>query len=724
MAFRVRNLDRVHWENEKIAQNILMKSSLKDDRSAAGDTVETHPEWLGVAIRTLREKARLSPGDVADRIGVPYQNFRYLERRCSPMLWSRHGEDLAAALETTPAQILNLAHELQGRQADPEEEAPGVDADADHEAERSELGRRAKERRKELNLSASSVAEQIGITSITLSAWERAFPRKLSKERAQSWADALRVPSGWLFDMETQLPLAQTRAPVELSGRLPRTVASEIQDIAAWLTESSILRRKPDWRQLADNRRLHAMLFCLRYGMDGDARTFVEVGQRQNVTKERAHQVCSRMVERAKDHLFVTPQIDRLVEEVLACLPAPLDVLEREFRGKLGLNQSLRGLHDFLTEVLGTHPFFIRRSEIPAPDGSVVYLATKEGEESSTERNIFELCRRMIRHVGAAQSHTVYGLYADESPPVEFSDFLRIVKALPGFEWLSERSGWFWFGHEFPVENRIIRCALKIASVAEQRVDVESVLAAIDRSRRSSVASEEKQEILLDAPRQVVLQVLVQSGRFRLCQHDDIEPSEEVSPASILSDTEMKIHDALKRRGGVASWSEIKAEVCDEKNTALPTLQFALRNSAIVTAIDFGLYRLIGHSLASDLATRSVQNWRSLHTPAAPMGTRADEPAVMYFNLEVRESMLESGNLDLPPVFVPYVLKMTPYAIAESHHAVMIAPSRKHGHLRGDALVKVMRDRNYRPGDQIRVFLHPAQRQFSMELLAKFEGEQ
>ena len=697
-----------------------MKSTLKELSAGGALAPEIHPEWLGIALRTLREKARLPPGDVADRIGVPYQNFRYLERRCSPMLWSRHRDDLARVLDSTPEQILTLAQDLKNRQGLQDgDDASAVETDSDNEAESAELGRRAKARRKALNLSASAVAEQIGITAITLSAWERTFPRKLSKERAQSWADALRVPNGWLWDLEMELPVIEKEEPISLSGRLPRTVASEIQDIAAWLTESSVLRRKADWQALTDNRRPHAMLFCLRYGMDGDARTFVEVGQRQNVTKERAHQVCSRMVERAKGHQFNTPQIDRMVKDLLPCLPAPLDVLEKEFRGRLGLNQSLRGLHDFLGEVLDIHPFFIRRREVSGPDGGVVYVATTEEEEGSQERDVFEICRRMIRHVGAAQLHAVYGLHSDGAAPMDFAVFVRVLKALPGFEWLSERSGWFWFGPEFPVDNRIIRCALKIASVAEQRVDVESVLSAIDRSRRPTVTTDEKQEILFDAPRQIVLQVLVQSGRFRLCQHDDIEPSEEVSPASILSDTEMRIYEALKRRGGLSSWSEIKAEVCDEKNTSVPTFQLALRNSAIFTAVDFGLYRLIGHSLASDLATRSLQEWRMLHTPIAPLGTRANEPEVMYFNLEVRSSILESGNLDLPPVFVPYVLERTPYAIEGSHHAVMISPSRKHGHLRGDALVKVMRDRNYRPGDQIRVFLHPAQRQFSMELLRR-----
>jgi len=677
------------------------------------------PEALSTAIRTLRERARLPPGDVADRLGMAYQNFRYLERRCSTMLWDRHKDDLAAALETAPEEILRLALEWQNRGPGVgSDDAHSCDQDSESAAERAELARRAKARRKELNLSASSVSEQIGVSSVTLSSWEKLFPRRLASKKLQDWADALGVSTAWMLDPDVSTPARERREPVQLRYRPRGTVATEIRDIGAWLSDASALRRKAEWETLSSAQQENAHLFCLRYGLNGDSRTLEEIGQRQNVKKERVRQVCARMIDRAKGVQFVTPCIDRLITEINKRLPASVEALEREFRPLLGARQSLRGFHDFVLEVLDLQPFVIERSDVGTPDGVPAYVVSKEGNGVAHGRRVFDTCRRMLRHVGAAQLHSVYGFHAEEEPSLDLPAFTHFVRALPGFEWLSESSGWFWFGPESG-ENRIIRCALKIASVAEQRVDVETVLTAVDRSRRSSGwATDQLVEIDLDAPRQVVLQVLVQSGRFRLCQHDDIEPCETVSPPSILSDTELRIYEALKRRGGVASWSVIKEEVCDQQNTPLGTFQLALRTSAIFSALDFGLYRLVGYSLASELATESMREWRARHHPVAPIGTRADSDTVVYCSLELQRSMLDSGNLDLPPVFVPYVIDSSLYAIEGSHHAVHIQTSRKHGHLRGDALIRVMRSRGYVPGDRVRIFLRPAVRQFSIELEA------
>jgi len=682
---------------------------------------ELSPEDLGLGIRALRKKIRLSAREVADRIDVQYQNYIYYERRCSATIWDRHKHDIARVLEVTPDEIIWAAVALKNS---PEESAPDVDpaASLEDDIESLELARKAKARRRALKLSAASVATQIGVSTMTLSSWEKVFPKALSRERAQSWADALNAPTDWLLDVGMALPSEGVDVEIVLSSAKSRTVSDELMDIAAWLCTTSKLERVAKWAALSPNDRKNARLFCMRYGIAGDLKTLENVGQAQGVKKERVRQVCSRMLERARSQAFITPALDRLVEEMYPVLPAPMDVLEHQFRRLLGEKQSLKGALEFSMEVLGRRLFSVQRSNVGSHEGDLLTV-TRLGEDAPHLREVFEVSKRMIRSVGAAQIHMVFGMYATENPGLAYSEFAHFVKTLPGFEWLSESAGWYWLGPETPTENRIIRAALKIASVAAQRVDVEAVLAAIDRSRRGNTSSnDERPDIDVDAPRQIVLQVLIQSGRFELCQYDDVAPIEETSPESILSDTEMSIYRTLKARGGVASWTAIKERICTDEGVSTKTMDVALRRSAIFEHLDFGLYRLIGHSLATTEAIESINEWRGMHEPQAPLGARADQVEPVYFDLEIRSAILDSGNLDLPPHLVPYVVETAPYAIEHSHHAVMIRSSKKHGHLRGDALVRAMIDKGYAAGEEVRIFLFPRQRQFCIERKISVKG--
>ncbi len=692
------------------------KAKISDVAEASTADIQTiSPEELGAGIRAIRKRMRLSAREVADRVAVKYQNYIYYERRCSAAIWDRIKGSIARVLETTPDEILWMSDELRRSPAQIQAERSNPEASLEEDIESLDLARRAKGRRRTLRLAASSVANQIGVSAMTLNSWEKVFPKALTRERAQAWAEALNVPPDWLLDLRMDLPSEVIDAPVVLRSGRNRTVSDEIRDIAAWLCRPSRLDRRANWSSLPQGQRDNAILFCLRYGTEGGFKTLEQIGQYQGVKKERVRQVCSRMADRAEGQSFVTPALDRLFSDMHGSVPAPLDVLELQFRRTLGPSQSLKGALDFAMEVLGQRQFAIQRTNIGNQDGDLLTV-TRAGEDAPHLRDVFEATKRMIRNVGAAQIHMVFGMYATENPTLSYSEFIHFVKTLPGFEWLSEGSGWYWLGGESASENRIITTALKIASVAAQRVDVDAVLAAIDRSRRSSSgALDDRLEIDVDAPRQIVLQVLIQSGRFEVCQYDDVMPVEETSPETILSDAELKIYRALKDTGGVSSWSSLKEKVSEDDSAFHRTMDVALRRSPIFEHLDFGLYRIIGHSLATNAAMEALQQWRSMHEPAAPPGSLSEETEPVYFDLELRSGILESGNLDLPPDLVPYVLENTPYAIENSHHAVMIKPSTKHGYLRGDGLVRAMNDGGHAAGESLRIFLFPKGRQFSIE---------
>ncbi|WP_211167064.1 helix-turn-helix domain-containing protein [Aromatoleum evansii] len=671
-------------------------------------------------IKAARTKVLITPSQIAERLGIPLPRYRHLEKQCSDAAWAQYGEAIARILRTTTAALedLQIPTELDDstNTCDPQT--------AEEIAAR--LATHAANRRHELKLSIAQVARDVGVTRLTLAKWEAKFPLRTSTQRLERWAHALQVPAGWLTDTDAPSPSPSLPEPVKLRTDSHQTVSDEILDIAAWLAESNQRRRQADWSTLRPAAARNAEIFALRYGREGEARTLDCIGQRFNITRERTRQICATMLARTRGQQFATPVLASLIVDLQAHLPAPIAELESRFRDRLGPSQSLRGVYEFATEILATRTFEIRQNVTGHQLLRDEPIACRVGDDQSEiGRVLYDASCRMIRVSGAAQVQFVFGVCAQEGLTLPYPDYMKLVMTLPGFEWLEERTGWYWLGGFGPADNRALFVARKILAVSPRRVDVAEIVSALARGRRRhNVQKPDAFELEVDAPRDAILGVLRRSPGIEVLQHDDLKSSTRFHIEDELSATEIMFYKTLHERGGLASWSELKSALCDRGGIQPVTFHMTLHTSPILQAVDFGLYKLIGYSLCSDKAIESLSSWRERLGATRAMGAayevlgshaEASEPISVVVRLG--SSIYRGGYFDSPAALKPYLKMDQSYSVAGFPNPIRVWTStQRHNKqlVRLQGMPQVFKSMGLRPGTQVTITLNPADRRFEV----------
>lgn len=680
--------------------------------------LDANAKLIAANIRRLREGAYLQQVEVAARLGIPVSRYRHIEKQCSASIWTQYGEALA--------RIFN--NSLEAFLLDPDSVSGGTHAHDGQSADRTDdairLGARAAARRRELNLPGAEVARLIGVNRMTLATWESKYPFRAASDRIARWANALRVSVDWLTNADIPSPAIAESAEVVLAPSDQRTVSDEIRDIAAWLAEPIARKRKTDWSRLNPDHARNAAAFAMRYGCDGEERTLEMIGQRFGVTRERVRQVCAKMVARTSGQRFNTPVLSELIDDMQALLPATVRDLEHRFRERLGPKQSLIGAYEFSTEVLARRMFELR----PNTTGHTIlrdeWVACRVGEDvSGPGRLLYENSCRMIRVCGAAQAQFVFGLCARDGLVVSYPDYERLLATLPGFEWLEERTGWYWLGSFGPADNRAIFVTRKILAVAQQRVDVAEVVTALHRARRRfNVQQPDAFEVEFDAPREVILGVLRRTEGFTVLQQDDLKAAAPI-PLDELAETERLMYEALLLRGGVANWADLKVALCDEQGIHPATFHMTLQTSPILTSIDFGLYKLVGHSLGADKALASIQRWcdkggYERSGAGGQIGTKSATAEPVSVQVRVGASTIRGGYFDAPQSLCPYLDDGATYSVSgTSQQIVVSAPSgegRPRRRVRLNGIHRIFKAMGLVAGDPVMLVLQPAARRFEV----------
>jgi transcriptional regulator with XRE-family HTH domain len=76
------------------------------------------------------------------------------------------------------------------------------------------LGRRIRQRRRELDLTQSQLAEASGIPQFHISAIERGRIREIKSDTLRQLARALRISADWLLELDDKPTKSQRLAPV------------------------------------------------------------------------------------------------------------------------------------------------------------------------------------------------------------------------------------------------------------------------------------------------------------------------------------------------------------------------------------------------------------------------------------------------------------------------------------------------------------------------------
>ncbi|MCG2578113.1 hypothetical protein LZ012_14050 [Dechloromonas sp. XY25] len=163
---------------------------------------------------------------------------------------------------------------------------------------------------------------------------------------------------------------------------------------------------------------------------------------------------------------------------------------------------------------------------------------------------------------------------------------------IPGFEWLIEKDGWFWYGEG--KDNRLVSVATKILAAAGQRVDAEEILAGLVRSRRGNYEPDRQRQYLIEPPLLIVVEVLRRVKRLKNIQYDDffLEPSIPVE--TVLSDTEAAVYRLMIANGNIVSRHMLNTQLVDGGRVKFMALQVSLNSSPIYRQLDRGVFALRG----------------------------------------------------------------------------------------------------------------------------------
>lgn len=552
---------------------------------------------IAARLRSRRKQLGLTTVQIAEKIGVPNPRYRAWEKQLGPATENQYLEALARILQVAPEW---LSHGTGAAPMDDGliEQMAAIDGFAPLSPnEQRELAIRACVRRAALKLGRPEVAARVGISTMLLKSWECVLPQKRKSDVEKRWEAVLGVPEGWLRLPEMDTPPPSIDAITQVVIGRAHTVAGEIRMAGVWLSRANFAKRTTEYAELAVSEKRLADMFALRYGVDGEANTTLQtIGDRFGLTRERIRQVVAKMTERADRMSLKTPTIDRLADLVKPHLPATVESLDAIFRDVLGEALSLESVDRFCREILGRT--VIAMTARPA-DMALSWSPTvidPDRHDAERIRAIRDSAMRMIRVCGAAQVLFVAGAASESiGRGVLPSDVERDCLMIPGFEWLIEKDGWFWYGES--KENRLVSVATKILTAAGQRVDAEEILAGFVRSRRGNYEPDRQRNFLIEPPLQIVVEVLRRTTGFKQIQYDDFSLESPAPIETVLSDAELAAYRLMSENGNIASRHTLNSRLIDSGQVKFMALQVSLATSPIYRQLDRGVFALRGAPL-------------------------------------------------------------------------------------------------------------------------------
>lgn len=472
---------------------------------------------------------------------------------------------------------------------------------------RQQLAERAKQRRVALGKTVGYAARGIGVQRAVLAQMERCLRKKPNPAVDEPWEAVLEVPTGWLRDIGQPTPDVAVEPKTRALSTPPDgwcTASDMIRGVGAWLSRSMGKIRNGAVRttnllDLTELERRNADMFAMRYGVCGENATTLEsVGQHFGMTRERVRQIIAKLLEQAVNLQVETQILDHLREEIGKLTPGRTLDIEATLRPILGESLGIWSAQRFASEVLATKIAAFAKSPFSQSDvdRDTVVLDQSQADDSYA-RTIRSVCRGMVRSCGAANLFFVAGYISQEmGRSVDVKDVLLTAFRAPGFEWLSEPDGWFWFGEQ-DGENRLVNVARKVMAAAQCKVDVDQLHQAMGRSQRWLDNSREARRFFVEAPAEVLTKVLSRVSWLACIQKNDFVVTDENALAGVLSDLETLILRVIDANGGVAIKYEIDAYVHANMQVTPMGVAMALARSPCFLQPSHGAYSVCGRAI-------------------------------------------------------------------------------------------------------------------------------
>lgn len=522
---------------------------------------------------------------------------------------------------------------------------------------REKLAERAKIRRIEIGISANDLAILIGTKLSKVHVWESVIPLTLSDPIAKLWEQSIYVPEGWLRDINIKTPVYDPSVlnNINLTSNIPSTISEEIRTIGCWLSISKINKRTSDIKLLNDLQKRTVDIFSERYGVKGEANSILQIiGDKYGITRERVRQITEKMVNQTFNLKVDTPCIDQLISDINNHLPDTIQALDDRYRNLLGEDLSIVSVDRFSREVLGKK--ILAFTDNPADMASSWSLIAISADSHDPEifKMIREASHRMIRACGAANIYYVLGdAIKCLGRGISMEDTIKACRLIPGFEWLLEDDGWYWFGYNVPLENKVFVTTRKILSVAGRKVDVEDLLHGLIRNRREKYGDAILTRVpCIEPPMSALIAIFKRTPWLKTVQSDDFISLETILPEDCLSGAELKVYEFLKTNKGVASRHSITKELVTKEGMNIITLALVLDSSPIIARLDTGIFALRGRQI-NHAALQNALNtvWGQ---GAYDVSIEPDIDGLITYETVITQYSIDTRMFSVPNVFGRY----------------------------------------------------------------------
>jgi hypothetical protein len=389
-----------------------------------------------------------------------------------------------------------------------------------------------------------------------------------------------------------------------LAATADPTTLAMVDDLMSAITQANQLTAAQEVRELAMAlmpSRQHPQptvakvdLIEPRYGVEGRMLTLSEIGERHSLTRERARQVQELFEARLSAGSIYAPRLEAVRRTLAGIDFALVEPLQQQLAPELG-PMVLEGALDLMERVLewpmGGRIAHARRNP-STPELAVWTQSLTETAVSS----VMQQAAAMSSSVGAFLVTGIIGLVAEHAQRfVTREQIHQILSAWPSAHWVDEETGWGWVdGVE---KGPMITDVCRILAVAQPlSVDIAAIYAGLTQPKRAALKAERPNRFSgLMAPRWVLQYILEQLPEFEVAQYDNFRLRTPVDPRSVMEDgTGLAIYDAIVKRGGLATWQQLKQDLVESQGVNPITFGVVLKNRCWIEQPGYGLYGLRG----------------------------------------------------------------------------------------------------------------------------------
>ena len=463
---------------------------------------------------------------------------------------------------------------------------------------RRQLAAKALARRMVLSMSRSELVRKTGISDSVLTQYEALLPEKTAKDDV--WEDALRVPRGWLRDPDAVINPAG--GSLRYSRSEGATVLDDMRDIFTWFVRDDPQYRTNDRTLLSEAEKRTVEMLMQRYGAAGEAASLTQViAEQAGVSRERVRVLITPVISNCQSSRLVSNAVKRLLGEIKPLLPARVSEIDAKFSAILGEGLSVEGAQRFAEDILRLPALVHTTPRSFGWPGEDRILMPGSGVDEEQVRAVLSAAANAIRLAGSCRINTLASFAASTFDVRLSAAVLRNLCVLhPGFEWLDEASGWFWFGKDF--DSRVKNAAMKVVCVASRPVATHEFLTAVRRIK-VGVANDMLGSICELPPHAVLSEMLarfdnIKQVRVGVFQFDGALADATV--AAYLTPAEFHVYKAIKNHGGAMLRRLLADATVHADGIAIPTLNIILDSSPIIVRVDTAVWGLIGNHVSKE----------------------------------------------------------------------------------------------------------------------------